>query len=225
MNAENFNGHEIYTLGDSAITIEFGKHINPETNDLVISRFKQFQETPIKGVLDLIPSYHSLTLCYDLNVVAKQKSGLHSLIDQVKLRLEEPLEVYANASKLHEVPVVYGGKNGSDLLRVSQEKGIDLQEIIHLHAEPTYRVYMLGFIPGFAYLGELHAKLTMPRKSAPQPMIPGSIGIAGLQTGIYPSFSPGGWNIIGHTDYPLLENGMPILQAGDRVKFIPLNQL
>jgi hypothetical protein len=100
-----------------------------------------------------------------------------------------------------------------------------LQEIIRLHAEPTYRVYMLGFIPGFAYLGELNSKLTMPRKSAPQPMIPGSIGIAGLQTGIYPSFSPGGWNIIGHTDYPLLENGMPILQAGDRVKFIPLNQL
>jgi inhibitor of KinA len=126
---------------------------------------------------------------------------------------------------LHEVPVVYGGKNGLDLLRMSREKGIDLQEIIRLHAEPTYRVYMLGFIPGFAYLGELNNKLTMPRKSAPQPMIPGSIGIAGLQTGIYPSFSPGGWNIIGHTDYPLLENGMPILQAGDRVKFIPLNQL
>jgi inhibitor of KinA len=225
MNAENFNGYDIYALGDSAITIEFGKYINPETNDLVISRFRQFQENPIKGVLDLIPSYHSLTLCFDLNVVAKQKSGLHSLIDQVKLRLEEPLEVYANASKLHEVPVVYGGKNGSDLLRVSQEKGIDLQEIIRLHAEPTYRVYMLGFIPGFAYLGELNSKLTMPRKSTPKPMIPGSIGIAGLQTGIYPSFSPGGWNIIGHTDYPLLENGMPILQAGDRVKFIPLNQL
>jgi inhibitor of KinA len=84
---------------------------------------------------------------------------------------------------------------------------------------------MLGFIPGFAYLGELDAKLTMPRKSSPQPMIPGSIGIAGLQTGIYPSFSPGGWNIIGHTNYPLLTNGIPILQAGDRVKFIPLNQL
>jgi inhibitor of KinA len=166
-----------------------------------------------------------LTLCYDLNVVAKQKMGLHSLIDQVKLRLEEPIELHALSTQLHEVPVVYGGKNGSDLLRVSQEKGIDLKEIIRLHAEPTYRVYMLGFIPGFAYLGELNSKLTMPRKSAPQPMIPGSIGIAGLQTGIYPSFSPGGWNIIGHTDYPLLENGMPILQAGDRVKFIPLNQL
>ena len=225
MNAENFNGYDIYALGDSAITIEFGKNINPETNDLVISRFNQFQETPIKGVIDLIPSYHSLTLCYDLNVVAKQKSGLHSLIDQVKSRLEEPIKLHAHSSQLHEVPVVYGGKNGSDLLRVSQEKGIDLQEIIRLHTEPTYRVYMLGFIPGFAYLGELHAKLTMPRKSTPQPMIPGSIGIAGLQTGIYPSFSPGGWNIIGHTDYPLLENGMPILQAGDRVKFIPLNQL
>jgi len=130
MNAENFNGYDIYALGDSAITIEFGKYINPETNDLVISRFKQFQENPIKGVLDLIPSYHSLTLCYDLNVVAKQKSGLHSLIDQVKLRLEEPIELHAHSTQLHEVPVVYGGKNGSDLLRVSQEKGIDLQEII-----------------------------------------------------------------------------------------------
>lgn len=225
MNAENLKGYEIYALGDLAITIEFGKHINPETNDLVIARFNQFQENPIEGVLDLIPSYHSLTLCYDLSFVAKQKMGLHSLIDQVKSRLEEPVELRANSSKLHEVPVVYGGKNGSDLLRVSQEKGIDLQEIIRLHAEPTYRVYMLGFIPGFAYLGELDAKLTMPRKSSPQPMIPGSIGIAGLQTGIYPSFSPGGWNIIGHTDYPLLTNGIPILQAGDRVKFIPLNQL
>lgn len=225
MNSENRKGYEIYALGDSAITIEFGKYINPETNDHVLARFKQFQEKPIKGVLDLIPSYHSLTLCYDLSDVAKQKTGLNSLIDLVKIRLEEPIESHHISSKLHEVPVVYGGKNGSDLLRVSQEKGIDLNEIIRLHAEPTYRVYMLGFIPGFAYLGELHTKLTMPRKSTPQPMIPGSIGIAGLQTGIYPSFSPGGWNIIGHTDYPLLKNGMPILQAGDQVKFIPKNQL
>lgn len=225
MNSENLNGYEIYALGDSAITIEFGKYINPETNDRVITRFKQFQENPLKGVLDLIPSYHSLTLCYDLSYVAKQKMGLNSLIDQVKLRLEEPMELHPNSSILHEIPVVYGGKNGSDLIHVSQEKGIDLHEIIRLHAEPTYRVYMLGFIPGFAYLGELNSKLAMPRKSTPQPMIPGSIGIAGLQTGIYPSFSPGGWNIIGHTDYPLLKNGIPLLQAGDRVKFIPKNQL
>jgi len=225
MNEENRKGYEIYTLGDSAITIEFGKFINPETNDLVIARFKQFQENPIKGVLDLIPSYHSLTLCYDLSDVAKQKMGLHSLIDQVKLRLEEPMELLPNSSKLHEIPVVYGGKNGSDLIRVSQEKGIDLHEIIRLHAEPTYRVYMLGFIPGFAYLGELNKVLSMPRKSIPQPIIPGSIGIAGLQTGIYPSISPGGWNIIGHTDFPLLKNDLPILQPGDRVKFIPQNQI
>ena len=225
MNEDNRKGYEIYTLGDSAITIEFGKFINPETNDHVIARFKQFQENAIKGVLDLIPSYHSLTLCYDLSDVAKQKMGLNSLIDQVKLRLEEPMELLPNSSKLHEIPVVYGGKNGCDLIRVSQEKGIDQQEIIRLHAEPTYRVYMLGFIPGFAYLGELHTALTMPRKSTPQPMVPGSVGIAGLQTGIYPAFSTGGWNIIGHTDYPLLNNGLPILQAGDQVKFIPLNQL
>jgi inhibitor of KinA len=225
MNEENRKGYEIYTLGDSAFTIEFGKFINPETNDHVIARFKQFQENPIKGVLDLIPSYHSLTLCYDLSDVAKQKMGLNSLIDQVKLRLEEPMELLPNSSKLHEIPVVYGGKNGSDLLRVSQEKGIDLHEIIRLHAEPTYRVYMLGFIPGFAYLGELNKVLSMPRKSIPQPIIPGSIGIAGLQTGIYPSISPGGWNIIGHTDFPLLKNDLPILQPGDRVKFIPQNQI
>jgi inhibitor of KinA len=225
MNEENRKGYEIYTLGDSAFTIEFGKFINPETNDHVIARFKQFQENPIKGVLDLIPSYHSLTLCYDLSDVAKQKMGLHSLIDQVKLRLEEPMELLPNSSKLHEIPVVYGGKNGSDLIRVSQEKGIDLHEIIRLHAEPTYRVYMLGFIPGFAYLGELNKVLSMPRKSIPQPIIPGSIGIAGLQTGIYPSISPGGWNIIGHTDFPLLKNDLPILQPGDRVKFIPQNQI
>lgn len=224
MNSENRNGYEIYTLGDSAVTIEFGKYINPETNDHVIARFKQFQENPVKGVLDLIPSYHSLTLCYDLSYVVKQKMGLHSLIDQVKLRLEKPIELHANSSKLHEIPVVYGGKNGPDLSRVSQEKGIELNEIIRLHAEPTYRVYMLGFIPGFAYLGELNTKLTMPRKSTPQPISPGSVGIAGLQTGIYPDFSPGGWHIIGHTNYPLLKNGMPILQAGDQIKFIPQNK-
>ena len=225
MNSENLKGYEIYALGDSAITIEFGKDIKPEINDLVIARLKQFQKNTIKGVSDLIPSYHSLTLCFDLSEITKQKMGLNALIDQVKLRLEEPFEIQPNSSKLHEVPVVYGGKNGSDLLRVSQEIGIDQNEIIRLHAEPTYRVYMLGFIPGFAYLGELHHALSMPRKSIPQPMIPGSIGIAGLQTGIYPSFSPGGWNIIGHTDYPLLKYGIPILQAGDRVKFIPQNQL
>jgi inhibitor of KinA len=225
MNVENLKGYEIYALGDSAITIEFGKDIQPEINDLVIARFKQFQENTIKGIIDLIPSYHSLTLCFDLSEITKQKMGLNSLIDQVKSHLEVPIEIHHDSSKLHEIPVIYGGKNGSDLLRVSQEKGIDFHEIIRLHTEPTYRVYMLGFIPGFAYLGELHHALSMSRKSTPQPMIPGSVGIAGLQTGIYPSFSPGGWNIIGHTDFPLLKNGIPILQAGDRVKFISKNNL
>jgi len=225
MKSENRSFYEIYALGDSALTIEFGKEINPETNDQVIARFKQFQENPIKGIVDLIPAYHSLTLCFDLTQISQPKFSLNTLIEKVKLRLEEPVGIAQTSAHLHEIPVIYGGKNGLDLPKLSQEKGIDINEIIRLHAEPTYRVYMLGFIPGFAYLGELHKALSMPRKSAPQPMIPGSIGIAGLQTGIYPSFSPGGWNIIGHTDYPLLKDGIPILQAGDRVKFIPLNQL
>lgn len=225
MNSEHQKGYDIYALGDSAVTIEFGKNIHPKINDQVIARLKQFEEKPIKGIIDLIPSYHSLTLCFDLSTIAKQKMGLNSLIDVVKSYLEEPIKLQHNSSKLHEIPVIYGGKNGMDLLRVSQEKGISPKEVIRLHAEPTYRVYMLGFIPGFAYLGELHQALSMPRKSIPQPMIPGSIGIAGLQTGIYPSFSPGGWNIIGHTDYPLLKDEMPMLQAGDLVKFIPQNQV
>jgi inhibitor of KinA len=225
MKSENRSYYEIYALGDSAITIEFGKDIHPETNDQVIARFKQFQNNPIKGIIDLIPAYHTLTLCFDLTQISRPKFGLNTLIELVKLSLEEPVDIGEISQNLHEIPVIYGGKNGSDLSRVSLEKEIDVNEIIRLHAEPTYRVYMLGFIPGFAYLGELNRVLSMPRKSMPLPVIPGSIGIAGCQTGIYPSISPGGWNIIGHTDFPLLKNDLPILQAGDRVKFIPQNQL
>lgn len=221
MKNENQNNYEIYALGDSAITIEFGNDINPDINDQVIARFKEFQENPIKGVIDLIPAYHSLTICFDLSQITQHKMGLNTMVEKIKSKLEEPVNIEQTSWKLYEIPVIYGGKNGLDLNVVSQQKEIDISEIIRMHIEPTYRVYMLGFIPGFAYLGELNKLLYMPRKSTPHPVIPGSIGIAGLQTAIYPSFSPGGWNIIGHTDFSLLKNGLPILQAGDRVKFIP----
>lgn len=204
---------QIYELGDSALTIEFGNEISGSVHQEVMKRFYQFQSFPLPGTLDLIPAYASLTIVFDLGVVASRFQGLAGMKTLIQEKLGEAFTAVIPAGRLHEVPCEY---NGVDLSFVAKSCGLSEQEIIRIHSEKEYTVYFLGFLPGFAYMGTTDERITVARKLTPAPIQMGDIGLAGNQTGIYPSASPGGWQIIGRTD------SIPHFRAGDRVRFIPV---
>ncbi|MEY4309615.1 MAG: 5-oxoprolinase subunit PxpB [Bacteroidota bacterium] len=204
---------QIYELGDSALTIEFGNEINKSVHQEVMKRFYQFQSFPLPGTLDLIPAYASLTIVFDLGVVASRFEGLAGMKNLIEKKLAEDFTGHLPEGRLHEIPCEYVG---ADLSFVAKSCGLSEQEIIRIHSEKEYTVYFLGFLPGFAYMGTTDARITVARKETPAPIQQGDIGLAGNQTGIYPSASPGGWQIIGRT------KNIPHFRAGDRVRFIPV---
>lgn len=204
---------QIYELGDSALTIEFGNEINENVHQEVMKRFYQFQSFPLPGTLDLIPAYASLTIVFDLGVVASRFEGLAGMKNLIEKKLAEVFTGHLPEGRLHEVLCEY---KGADLSFVAKSCGLSEQEIIRIHSEKEYTVYFLGFLPGFAYMGTTDARITVSRKETPAPIQQGDIGLAGNQTGIYPSASPGGWQIIGRT------TNIPHFRAGDRVRFIPV---
>ena len=204
---------QIYELGDSALTIEFGNEINESVHQEVMKRFYQFQSFPLPGTLDLIPAYASLTIVFDLGVVASRFEGLAGMKNLIEKKLAEDFTGHLPEGRLHEIPCEY---KGADLSFVAKSCGLSEQEIIRIHSEKEYTVYFLGFLPGFAYLGTTDERIMVARKLTPAPIQMGDIGLAGNQTGIYPSASPGGWQIIGRT------STIPHFRAGDRVRFIPV---
>ena len=203
---------QIYELGDSALTIEFGNEINESVHQEVMKRFYQFQSFPLPGTLDLIPAYASLTIVFDVGVVASRFEGLAGMKNLIEKKLAEDFTGHLPEGRLHEIPCEY---KGADLSFVAKSCGLSEQEIIRIHSEKEYTVYFLGFLPGFAYLGTTDERIMVARKLTPAPIQMGDIGLAGNQTGIYPSASPGGWQIIGRT------STIPHFRAGDRVRFIP----
>ena len=204
---------QIYELGDSALTIEFGNEINESVHQEVMKRFYQFQSFPLPGTLDLIPAYASLTIVFDVGVVASRFEGLAGMKNLIEKKLAEDFTGHLPEGRLHEIPCEY---KGADLSFVAKSCGLSEQEIIRIHSEKEYTVYFLGFLPGFAYLGTTDERIMVARKLTPAPIQMGDIGLAGNQTGIYPSASPGGWQIIGRT------STIPHFRAGDRVRFIPV---
>ena len=203
---------QIYELGDSALTIEFGNEISEELHEEVIKRFYQFQSEPLPGTLDLIPAYTGLTIVFDLGYVASRFQGLSGMKTLIEEKLAEPFSASTPEGRLHKIPCLY---EGPDLAFVATCCGLSEAEIIHIHSEKEYHVYFLGFLPGFAYMGTTDERITVARKETPVNISPGDIGLAGNQTGIYPLASPGGWQIIGRTKL------IPTFRAGDRVRFIP----
>lgn len=204
---------QIYELGDSALTIEFGNEINESGHEEVMRRFYQFQSFPLPGTLDLIPAYASLTIVFDLGVVASRFQGLAGMKSLIETKLAESFSAVIPEGRLHEIPCLY---EGPDLVAVAKSCGLSETEVIQIHSEKIYHVYFLGFLPGFAYMGLTDERITVSRKEKPVTIQAGDIGLAGNQTGIYPSTSPGGWQIIGRT------NSIPHFRAGDRVRFIPV---
>lgn len=206
-------------LGDSALLIQLGDEIDPVINQRVHALNALLQHT--NGVLETIPAYCTLLVHYDF---------LNISFDQIKFSIQEKINqadesIYKMPRRL-EVPVRYGGASGADLETVAASKGISPADVIRIHSEREYTVYMMGFTPGFPYLGTLDERLNMPRMDSPRTLVrAGSVAIAGSQTGIYPLDSPGGWHLIGWTPLKLFDpdNEFPFLfSPGDVVKFIPI---
>lgn len=205
-------------VGDLALLLTLSDAIDPEINHQIRSLDHQLKTQPVEGILEWVPGYSSLTVFYDPMAV-----DLALVKSHVLACLSESEQQMAPPPKQITIPVVYGGEYGPDLAWLAEFHGISPAELIWLHTEPTYRVGMMGFTPGFAYLLGLDPALATPRRETPRTWVPaGSVGIAGHQTGIYPLDSPGGWQLIGKTDSVLFdrERVQPfLLSPGDEVRF------
>jgi inhibitor of KinA len=209
--------------GDSAVVVEFGDEISQKVNRKVLSLADALGESALFGLGELVPTYRSLLVHYDPLHLSYAEVG--AFISEALPKCEErpPLE-----TRVVEVPVVYGGEFGPDIEFVAEHNGLSVQEVITLHSDAAYTVYMLGFTPGFAYLGGMSEAIATPRLETPRTLVPaGSVGIAGEQTGIYPIATPGGWRLIGRTPLELFDpEGDPptLLRAGDKVRFVPISE-
>jgi inhibitor of KinA len=223
--------HTIFPVGDYALTIDFGNRIDESTNLLVLSLFRSIQENPLPGMIEAVPAYSSLTLYYDLigikKIVPRGSTALEWMSDQLCKRLQNQVAVEEPLSRLVKIPVCFAGEFSKDIGLIAAAKKISPENIIEWFLAKTYRVYLLGFLPGFAYMGEIDQRISMPRKHQPEPVVAGSVGIAGMQTGIYPLTSPGGWHVIGRTPVKLFDaekEELTFLKAGDRVQFISISK-
>jgi len=211
-------------MGDRSLLVELGDTISPDVNRRVHQLMLQLRQAPLPGVREIAPGYRSLLVVYDPLTIAPAE--LKERIAEVAAR---PGIAGLPQAKRLTVPVFYGGNYGPDLEAVAGHLGISTDEVIRLHTETSYRVYMIGFTPGYPYMGELPAALAVPRRSTPRTRVPkGSVGIAQRQTGIYPVESPGGWQIIGWTPIELFDplRQLPsLLEMGDRVKFEAVRQV
>ncbi len=205
-------------MGDRALLIELSDEISPDVNQKVRELFAGLDQQAIDGLVELVPSYRSLMVIYD-----PLKISLPELKIQISDTANQLDRLQLPPPKTIEIPVVYGEKYGPDLEWVAEYHTLTADEVIRLHTQPTYRVYLIGFMPGFPYLGEVPDALTTPRRKTPRTHVPqGSVGIAQKQSGIYPVESPGGWQIIGRTPINLFDpqrQPPSMLEMGDYVKF------
>jgi inhibitor of KinA len=217
----------ISPLGDSALTVTFGNSISAELNDLVLAADEALNASPFTGFVETVPAYASISVFYDALEVRKSEQDTLSAFEIAKSWTESSLHGLVKVlppAKLVEIPVSFAAADAPDLGLLAETKGLTPEQVVEIFLAQTYRVYMLGFLPGFSYLGQVDERIAMPRKSTPRTVVPkGSIGIAGLQTGIYSLDSPGGWQIIGRTSMEMFlpDQDPPVrLKAGDEVRFI-----
>lgn len=211
----------IKPFGNSALLIEWEQSIKIETLNEITQLNEIIRKAELHGVIETIPAYASLTVFFQ-----PEKTTFETLKDIISLRKDSDFEITTESSKLWEIPVKYGNTFKNDLSLYLEIVGISMTELVHLHSERVYDIYFMGFLPGFMYLGGLDEKLSVPRKQTPDLKIPaGSVAIGGRQTGIYPQESPGGWYVIGNTDFVCVDytkNPITPLKAGDKVRFVPI---
>ncbi len=215
--------YPIHPCGDRAVTIRIGNTISEQVNRDVVSVLQSIQLAKILGIQELVPTYTSICVHYDPEVL-----DFDELLKKLnQLEVDTALVNPSKTSRIVEVPVCYGGEYGPDLTFVATYNHLTPDEVVNRHTEGSYLVYMLGFLPGFAYMGGMDETIACPRLTSPRTKIPaGSVGIAGSQTGIYPLASPGGWQLIGRTPLNIFQmqdgHAQFLLTAGDRVRFIPI---
>ncbi len=223
----------IYQLSEKALTVEWEPVIHPAVAAEIRRFLQELKAQPFPGLTELVPAYATLTIFYDPCLIREHHPG-QLAAEWVQNRVWEIIHASASLplpspSRRIEIPVQYGGEYGPDLEEVATHCGLSPAEVITRHSQAVYQVYMLGFVPGFAYMGGLPETLHTPRKTTPRAQVSaGSVGIAGAQTGIYPMTIPGGWQIIGRTPVLLFDkdqNPPAFLQAGDEIQFIPVNTL
>ena len=210
--------------GDAAVRVEFGHVIDPRVNRRVHGFCAALADADIDGVIEFVPAYAVATVYYDPGEIEYD-----ALVGRLRELVHPDHSATSHGVAVVEVPVVYGGDFGPDLARVAQTRGLTVETAVALHSRRDYLCYMIGFMPGFPYLGELPAELRMPRLETPRARVPaGSVAIADAQTGIYPGETPGGWNIIGRTPMQLFDPnaGVPsVIRPGDTVRFVPIDEM
>ena len=211
------------TAGDSAIVMEFGDTIEKEINARIAAVVENLKNKKIDGILDILPTYRSILINYD-----PVKISYGEMVETLKGLSKADSNKQSDEVRLIEIPTLYGGEYGPDIDFVAKNAKLSEEEVIKIHSGTDYLVYMMGFIPGFTYLGGLDERIATPRLKSPRLKIdPGSVGIAGSQTGMYPLESPGGWQLIGRTPLKLFDDTKepPVfIQAGDYIRYVPIDQ-
>ncbi|WDL99644.1 5-oxoprolinase subunit PxpB [Alicyclobacillus sp. ALC3] len=210
-------------FGDEAILVRFGRGIDLQVHRQIRQFCTELAQCAIPGVIECVPAYDCASVVFNPDVVraAVLVSKLETIVRAAAGNIVTPARVV-------EIPVCYGGNKGPDLAYVANRTGMTEADVIAIHSAPDYTVYMIGFAPGFPYLGGMDTSIAVPRKATPRPTIPaGSVGIAGAQTGVYPLETPGGWQLIGRTPLRLFDpvsNPPTLLRAGDVVRFRAISE-
>jgi len=207
--------------GDKALVMEFGNKISKDINAKIRNLVKFADEAKIVGIEEILPTYRSVQIMYD-----PLKIEYYSLIEKLEMFSSNRVEGQKEEIRIVEIPTLYGGDYGPDINFVAEYNKITTDDVIKIHTGTDYLVYMLGFTPGFTYLGGMSDEIATPRLASPRTKIPaGSVGIAGSQTGMYPSETPGGWQLIGRTPVKLYDPKKEppvLLGAGDYVRYVSI---
>lgn len=213
---------QIVAAGDAAFLVRFPERISAEINARAIALAEALRLEPLPGVRDVVPTYRTVAVYFD-----PVQTDHDRLLDVVQRLASADLSIRDQNREAIRIPVQYGGAFGPDLADVARFANASEQDVIDWHTARTYRVFMLGFVPGFAYMGTVDPRIAAPRRSTPRTVVPaGSVGIAGGQTGIYPAETPGGWQLVGRTDVRPFDLSRPdvcVFKPGDTVQFVAVH--
>lgn len=210
-------------LGDQAVVIEVGEQIGISSERNVKAIVSRLEVESPSWMIEYIPAYTTVTIIYSLQEFSKEDNPYEAVCERIRELLENVKEMGVVQQKVVKIPVLYGGEYGPDLDFVAQHNGLTVDEVIEIHTSGDYTVHMIGFAPGFPFIGGMSERIAAPRRKTPRLKIPArSVGIAGMQTGVYPIETPGGWQLIGGTPFELFlpsEDPPSLLAAGDKIRF------